>query len=88
MTLRQMQIQDNIAVTIFILLMLIIYCSCGILTAFILGVPSYSLIWFATIIIWPLPLFVVLWFCLAIFGLTIATVFRDRVRILTKKEKE
>ena len=59
---------------------LFIYFCCGVLVAFVLGITTYSIVWYATLIIWPFPVLFVIWFCLAMFGLTIAAFLRSKLR--------
>jgi hypothetical protein len=92
MSIKKHRIEEIVIFLLFITIFFIIfliYTSCGVFFAYIFGITTFSLVWFATIIIWPLPLLFIIWFCLLVYGLTMTAFLKNSLREFTRRlEKE
>jgi hypothetical protein len=76
--------------SIGICILMLLYICCGIFVAHIFGVITYTIVWFATIIIWPIPLMIlfglIMWSCLAVYNLSLIPFLNAKIEELTHRK--
>jgi hypothetical protein len=46
---------EAVLASVFVAFLTLIYACAGVMTAYMLGLPQWSIVWLACVIIWPFP---------------------------------